>query len=71
MLQVLGTFSEASRPGKSPLAGTDPEGSQAPSCVRQECLQQVAQSSLSTATSVITCFMGGCSRMEAVSTWFV
>lgn len=40
MLLILGTFSKASRPGRSPLVGPDLEGSQAPSCVegREECL---------------------------------
>lgn len=33
MLLILGTFSKASRPGRSPPVGPDPEGSQAPSCV--------------------------------------
>lgn len=68
VLLILGPSSEAPRPGKSPLAGPYPKGSQAPSCLRPECLQQLAQSTLSIATSAITRFMGGCSRMECIST---
>lgn len=61
MLLVLGTFSKAPRPGRPPLE----PGAQL--CV---CETGVAQSPLSPATSVITCFMEGCFRTEDLSTWF-
>lgn len=65
------TFSKASRPGRSPPLGQTPRGARYPAACESErsVFQQVAQSALCTVTSAITHFLGGCSRIEDISTW--
>lgn len=60
MLLIQGPFSKASRHGKSSLTGPDPEpGPPAVWKAERSVLQQVAHSTLSTATNVVTRFTGG------------